>query len=84
MEVLSRCGHAVHEDLPDKVSSEYMYHCMIMLRSIIAITELKMEFNKHKTDRCVPLQSMYDCDVNVYQNHIETTSTDCPGGCHYC
>lgn len=46
MEVLSRCGHAVHEDLPDKVSSEYnMYHCMIMLSSIIAITELKMEFN---------------------------------------
>ena len=25
MEVLSGCGHAVHEDLPDKVSSEYMY-----------------------------------------------------------
>ena len=30
MEVLSGCGHAVHEDLPDKVSSEYTYHCMII------------------------------------------------------
>lgn len=41
MEVLSGCGHAVHEDLPDKVGSEYMYHC-IHVYTLIKFHDFKL------------------------------------------
>ena len=55
MQVLSGCGHSVHEDAPDKVLTQSLFFCYVMLcmqvAEVISGFLIRYKFAKLKDDK---------------------------------